>query len=200
TCDDEFVNDWEVNGNTVTVYLSENTEIITRTATIKVTYGKVFTNVTIKQDGKPGASGTVILSEQFDNTNTNIDGTAITAATFPNFSGSFNKAYKGFGGIKLGTSSVVGYITSKTLDLSSKFTVQLDAGRYKANTTEISVTVGSQTKTISNAQLSNCSTTSDGLTTFILEFEAATASSTVKISTTSNGKRALIDNVIITKY
>lgn len=61
TCDDEFVNDWEVNGNTVTVFLSENTEVTARTATIKVTYGKVFTTVYINQEGKPNDSGEVVL-------------------------------------------------------------------------------------------------------------------------------------------
>ena len=146
-------------------------------------------------------TGTVVLSEEFDNTVTAIDNnTAIGTTTFANFSGATEKAYKGVGGIKFGTSSLVGYITSKALDLSSPFTVKLDAGRYKDKTSEISVTVGAQTKTITNDQLKNCSSTSDALTTFTLEFDAATNNSTIKISTTNNGKRAVIDNVIVTVY
>ena len=57
TCADEFVNDWDVNGNTVTVVFNENVESGMRTATINVTYGKVFTTVQINQSGKPSEGG-----------------------------------------------------------------------------------------------------------------------------------------------
>ena len=150
------------------------------------------------EGGGEGGESVEVLSEEFDNSNTTMDGSAISTSTFDNFSGTLSAAYKGFGGVKLGSSKNIGYITSKALDLSSAFTVQLDAGRYKTNATEITVTVGSQTKTITNDQLSNCSAISDALTTITLEFDAATTNSTIKISTTSNGKRAFIDNVIVT--
>ena len=150
------------------------------------------------EGGGEGGESVEVLSEEFDNSNTTMDGSAISTSTFDNFSGTLSAAFKGFGGVKLGSSKNIGYITSKALDLSSAFTVQLDAGRYKTNATEITVTVGSQTKTITNDQLSNCSAISDALTTITLEFDAATTNSTIKISTTSNGKRAFIDNVIVT--
>ncbi len=57
SCDDDFVKSCTVNGTTVSVALDANTEVTTRTATIKVTYGKAFTTVTINQSG----SGEVVL-------------------------------------------------------------------------------------------------------------------------------------------
>ncbi|MBQ5807739.1 MAG: hypothetical protein IIW26_04770, partial [Tidjanibacter sp.] len=86
-----------------------------------------------------------------------------------------------------------GYIVSKSLDLSKAFTVTLDACKYKTNASEIEVTVGSVTKTISNESLADGGT----FKTFTLEFDAATTSSTIKIGTTSNGMRAYIDNVVV---
>ena len=141
-----------------------------------------------------GEESVVVLSEQFDNNSSSDSNNAITSSTFSNFSGATDKAYKSkYGGIKLGSSKAAGYITSKSLDLSSSFTVQLDACKYSSDTGNITVTVGSQTKTINNSQLPAAGT----YTTFTLEFNAATASSTVKIATTA--KRAYIDNVVITK-
>lgn len=56
TSSNEFVNDWYINGNTVTVCLSENTDITSRSATVKVTYGNAYINVTINQAGTPSDS------------------------------------------------------------------------------------------------------------------------------------------------
>ena len=145
-------------------------------------------------DDEPESGMNVILSEEFDNTSNTDESSAITATTFSNFSGSTDKAYKSqYGGIKLGSSKASGYITSKSLDLSSTFTVQIDACKYSSDTGNIVVTVGSQTQTISNSQLGAAGT----FKTFTLTFEAATTSSTVKIATSS--KRAYIDNVVITR-
>ena len=149
---------------------------------------------------QPGDSGetpegsVVVLSEQFDNSTTSDSTSEINTSKFPNFSGATSKAYTSkYGGIKLGSSSAVGYITSKSLDLSSTFTVQIDACKYSSDTGNIVVTVGSQTQTISNSQLG----AAGSFKTFTLTFDAATSSSTVKIATSS--KRAYIDNVVITK-
>ena len=137
---------------------------------------------------------TIILSEQFDNTSKSDSNQDITVTTFSNFSGSTSKAYKSqYGGIKLGSSKAVGYITSKALDLSSKFTVQIDACKYSSDSGNIVVTVGSQTKTINNSALGAQGT----FKTFTLEFDADTSNSTVKIATSA--KRAYIDNVVITR-
>ena len=147
-----------------------------------------------EQPGQGGDAGVVVLSEQFDNSTTSDSSAAISTSKFSNFSGATSKAYTSkYGGIKLGSSSAVGYITSKSLDLSSTFTVQIDACKYGSDTGNIVVTVGSQTQTISNSQLGAAGT----FKTFTLTFEAATTSSTVKIATSS--KRAYIDNVVITR-
>ena len=146
------------------------------------------------QGGENPSGPVVVLSEQFDNSTTSDSSTEITTSKFSNFSGATLKAYTSkYGGIKLGASSAVGYITSKSLDLSSTFTVQIDACKYGSDTGNIVVTVGSQTQTISNSQLGAAGT----FKTFTLTFEAATTSSTVKIATSS--KRAYIDNVVITR-
>lgn len=135
---------------------------------------------------------TYLLNEEFDNDTTADSSSAIDNSKFPNFSGATEKAYTSkYGGIKLGTSSVVGYITSKSLDLSKAFTVTLDACKYGSDTGNIVVTVGDAVQTIPNSELAAAGT----FKTFILTFDAATATSTVKIATSS--KRAYIDNVKI---
>ena len=142
-----------------------------------------------------GTEGNVVLSEQFDNSTTSDSSAAINGSKFPNFSGDTQKAYTSkYGGLKLGSSSASGFITSKSLDLSSSFTVQIDACKYGSDTGSISVTVGTVTKTIPNVDLG----AAGSFKTFTLSFDAATTASTVKIATTS--KRAYIDNVVITKY
>ena len=139
-----------------------------------------------------GGGGSVLINESFDNNSSSDASQAFSSSTFPNFNGTTEKAYKSqYGGVKLGTGSAVGYITSKSLDLSIAFTVTLDACKYGSDAGNIEVTVGTQTKTISNSSLGAAGT----FKTFTLEFDAATSTSTVKIGTSS--KRAYIDNVII---
>ena len=139
-----------------------------------------------------GGGGSVLINEEFDNTSTSDQTSAFNSSAFSNFSGATAKAYKSkYGGVKFGTGSDVGYITSKSLDLSSPFTVTLDACKYSTDAGNIQVTVGTQTKTIANSELSEAGI----FKTFTLNFDAATSSSTVKIGTSS--KRAYIDNVII---
>ena len=173
------------------------TEAITGAITITRTEDSKKLTVTASQAAAEQGGGdepVVVLSEQFDNKSTSDSSNAITTSTFSNFSGATDKAYKSqYGGIKLGTSSKVGYITTKSLDLSSAFTVQIDACKYGSDSGNITVTCGSQVKTINNSSLKAAGT----FTTFTLEFTAATASSTVKIATSS--KRAYIDNVVITR-
>lgn len=141
-----------------------------------------------------GGGGTELLNETFDN-NLTSDGTQALSqgdVFLGDFSGETSKTYKGANGtVKFGTSSYQGYITSKSLDLSTAFTVTLDACKYSSDVGNIVVTVGSQSKTIANSTLGAAGT----FNTYTLEFEAATSSSTVKIGTSS--KRAYIDNVII---
>ncbi len=137
-----------------------------------------------------GGGDVVVLSEEFDNGTTSDSSTEFGSSKFPNFSGSTSKAYTSqFGGVKLGSSSASGYITSKSLDLSSSFTVTLNVLRYNTDSGKVQVTVGDVTKEITP-------TTTD--TAYSLDFDAATSSSTVRIATST--KRAYIDNVIITRH
>jgi hypothetical protein len=149
-----------------------------------VTYHAVFAK---------GSAGTVVLNEEFDNETTADASTAISSSKFSNFSGETSKAYTSkYGGIKLGSSGNAGYITSKSLNLSSAFIVSIDACKYGSQATDIQVTVGSTTKTISRDDMN-----ADGTyKTHVLSFGAATSTSTVKIGT--SGERAYIDNVVIT--
>ena len=137
-----------------------------------------------------GGGDVVVLSEEFDNDTTSDSSTEFSSSKFPNFSGSTSKAYTSkFGGVKLGSSSAIGYITSKSLDLSNSFTVTLNVLRYNTDSGKVQVTVGDVTKEITP-------TTTD--TAYSLEFDAATSASTVRIATST--KRAYIDNVIITRH
>ena len=181
----------------LSVTVAENTGEA-RTATITLSCGAAedvvltITQKAASQDG--GDAGVVVLSEQFDNSTTADSSNEITTSKFPNFSGATSKAYTSkYGGIKLGSSKATGYITSKSLDLSSSFTVQIDACKYGSDSGNIQVTVGSVTKTINNSELG----AAGSFKTFTLSFDAATANSTVKIATSS--KRAYIDNVVITR-
>ena len=141
--------------------------------------------------GSGGSGGdVVVLSEEFDNSTTSDSSSAFSSSKFSNFSGSTDKAYTSkYGGVKLGSSSASGYITSKSLDLSRSFTVTLNVLQYGYDTGKVQITVGSVTKEITP-------TATD--TAYSLDFDAATSTSTVKIGTSTN--RAYIDNVIITRH
>lgn len=140
-----------------------------------------------------GGGGSEVLNEKFDDKQTTDASSVFSSSTFSNFSGTVSRAYKSqYGGVKFGTSSYAGYITSKSLDLSKAFTVSIDACKYGSDAGNIEVTVGSTTKTISTSSLD----AQGSFKTFVLEFDAATSTSTVKIGTSR--KRAYIDNVVIT--
>ena len=138
-----------------------------------------------------GGGGDVeVLNEEFDNSTTSDSSTAFGTSKFSNFSGETSKAFTSkYGGVKFGTGSAAGYITSKSLNLSNSFTVKINVLKYGTDTGKVQVTVGTTTKEI---------TPTDTDTQYTLEFAAATASSTVKIGTSS--KRAYIDNVIIIRH
>ena len=142
--------------------------------------------------GSSGSGGgdVVVLSEEFDNSTTSDSSSAFSSSKFSNFSGSTDKAYTSkYGGVKLGSSSASGYITSKSLDLSNSFTVTLNVLKYGSDNGNVQVTVGDVTKEITP-------TLTD--TAYSLDFDAATSASTVRIGTST--KRAYIDNVIITRH
>lgn len=63
-----------------------------------------------------------------------------------------SKAYKGKGGLKLGTSSSNGYITTKELDLSGAFYILIESGKYGSDKGTLEVTVD-ETKVITGGTL-----------------------------------------------
>ena len=168
---------------------------------VTLTDGQTIKAIAIKDGMKPsavaskkyktGSNDVVVLSEEFDNSKTSDSTTAIDKKTFPNFSGATNKAYTSkYGGLKLGSSNAVGYITSKSLDLSKPFTVSLNAMQYnEKDGAKIQITVEKVVKEITISADDNV---------YTVDFDAATSTSTVKIGTST--KRAYIDNVIITRH
>jgi hypothetical protein len=177
--------------NSFNLNIAENNDSATREAKITVSYeGAVSKTVVVKQAGAIAEGSVVILHEEFDNATNADSSTAITTSKFPNFNGATSKAYTSkYGGLKLGSSSAVGYITSKALDLSKPFIVEIDACKYGSDGGNIDITVGGVKKSIANNVLGAAGT----FKTFTLEFDAATETSTIKIATSA--KRAYIDNV-----
>ena len=139
----------------------------------------------------------IVLSEDFatltsgDNTTTSGSSTAWTGNTlFP----TVVKAYQAGGAVKLGTSSAIGSITSKTLDLSSgPFDVSFDVKGWSSVEGGITVTVSGQT-----AQTATYTSVMSGVfENKVLHFTTGTAATTITLATTA--KRAFLDNIIVTK-
>lgn len=176
----------------IDVVIEANTLSENRVAVFVISSNDVTIQVKLTQTAA-GVTVSYLIDEEFDNSVKSDQSGAISASTFANFSGSTTKAYKSkYGGIKLGSSSAVGYITSKSLDLSKPFTVTIDACKYSSDTGDLQIVVGSVTKTIKNSELG-----ADGSPkTFTIEFDAASATSTIKITSVKASKgRVYIDNV-----
>lgn len=176
----------------IDVVIEANTLSENRVAVFVISSNDVTIQVKLTQTAA-GVTVSYLVDEEFDNSVKSDQSGAISASTFANFSGSTTKAYKSkYGGIKLGSSSAVGYITSKSLDLSKPFTVTIDACKYSSDTGDLQIVVGSVTKTIKNSELG-----ADGSPkTFTVEFDAASATSTIKITSVKASKgRVYIDNV-----
>lgn len=176
----------------IDVVIEANTLSENRVAVFVISSNDVTIQVKLTQTAA-GVTVSYLIDEEFDNSVKSDQSGAISASTFANFSGSTTKAYKSkYGGIKLGSSSAVGYITSKSLDLSKPFTVTIDACKYSSDTGDLQIVVGSVTKTIKNSELG-----ADGSPkTFTVEFDAASATSTIKITSVKASKgRVYIDNV-----
>lgn len=175
-----------LNQITATVPASATTGVIT----VATAYGTVVSlgNYTVVP---------IVLSEDFsaltagDNTTTSGSSTAWTGDTlFP----TVVRAYQAGGAVKLGTSNVIGSITSKTLDLSSgPFDVSFDVKGWNS-AGEITVTANGQTQNVTYTSIM-----SGSFETKILRFSAGTANTVITLSTTSATKRAFLDNIIVTK-
>lgn len=97
------------------------------------------------------------------------------------------KAYKGKGGLKLGSGSANGSITTKELDLSGAFYIAVESGQYGSDTGTLEVTVD-ETKVITGASL-------DGFNYINISAGTYTKKSKVIIATSS--KRGYIYSVDI---
>lgn len=132
------------------------------------------------------SEGEILLEEDFSSCTGSSSNEISGLSTFPTKS----KAYNNSGSVKLGSNGSVGSITSKSLDLSSPFTVTITAEAYSSSEAgPLRVTVGDVTKSIPSL-----ATTS---TEYTLNFDAATATSKVKIATTNSAKRAILNAVVI---
>ena len=98
-----------------------------------------------------------------------------------------SKAYKGKGGLKLGTSSYSGYITTKELDLSGAFYILIESGKYGSDNGTLEVTVD-ETKVIAGGTL--------GESNFV-NIPAGTYTKKSKVTIATSAKRGYIYSVAI---
>lgn len=122
------------------------------------------------------------------NNDTSDSGAAYTTTTVDsNYIGvSYVYAAANGGALKFGSGSKIGYITTKTLDLSSAFTVVLTAKQYNDSHKKINVVVGTQTQTV---------TLTADYNDYYLYFDAASKSSSVQLTTVATTYRAYVDNL-----
>lgn len=136
---------------------------------------------------------TILLSEDFaeittgDNTSTGGSSSSWSGNT--NFSVS-GKVYKAGGAVRLGTGTASGTLTTNTtLDLTKDFTVSIDLKGWTTVEGTITITVGSQSKTITPTQ-----TRTENFGTYTADFTGSDATTVV---ITAN-KRTFVDNIVIT--
>lgn len=140
--------------------------------------------ITLGLDGTITASET-LLEEYFSSCTTGESVEINGLSTFPTVS----KVYHmNSGDIKFGSGNGIGSLTSQSLDLSSPFTVTFTAKQYDADENgPVNVTVGGITKSVPAL--------TEEFANYTLEFDAATATSTITIATTNSAKRAYINNI-----
>ena len=187
------------NGSASTTYTVDSLTQITAIVPGAATSGKI----SVTNSFGTGTSAAdfvvvpIVLSEDFtaltlgNNTTSSGSATAWTGnALFP----TVVRAYQAGGAVKLGTSSAIGSITSKTLDLSGgAFDVSFDVKGWTTVEGGITVTVTSQTA----QTVTYTSGMSGSFETKVLRFSAGTAATTITLATTA--KRAFLDNIIVTK-
>jgi hypothetical protein len=169
---------------------------VTLTASNVTGPGTATLTITIAASG--GGGGATALSENFvsiingNNTATSGSPTAWTGNTnFPTVA----SAYQAGGAVKLGTGSLPGSITTKTLDLSAgggAFTVSFSVKGWTTLEGNITVSAtGLTSQTVSYTQVM-----AGTFETKTVNFTGGTAGMTITIGTTA--KRAFIDDVVIT--
>lgn len=161
---------------------------------------KLYSLIAIAMFSVASVAQTTLLSEDFatvtsgDNTTTTGSGTLWAGnANFPDAGNA--RVYQAGGAVKLGTASLVGSITTKTLDLSTdsgNFTVTFDVKGWTSVEGDIIVTVSGMTPTT----VPYTATRTDAFQNIALSFGGGVAGSTITIATSA--KRAFIDNVAVT--
>lgn len=139
-------------------------------------------------------TGNFLLNENFasitEGNNTASDGSSKLWSGNANIT-SVAAAYQAGGAVRLGTSSAVGSITTKAIDLSNATSLNFDVKGWTTVEGNITVTVDELTP-ITVTYTAKMADTFESKTIML---PAATATSRVKIATTA--KRAFIDNVVI---
>ncbi len=142
-----------------------------------------------------------VLYEDFstaENGNTNGDSSNSSWSGNDNWT-TVERAYQTSGSIRLGSTSSVGSITSKGLDLSGNsgvFTVSFDVKGWYETDTLVVVSAGSESDTVSFSS----SGKEYDMVTVSANFIAGTESTAVKIGTLMDGSstiRVFIDNVVV---
>lgn len=139
-----------------------------------------------------------IFSEDFSSissgNNTSTTGSSSTWSGNANFP-TVVSAYQSGSSVKIGTSSAIGSVTSKPLDLSvngGNFTLNFDVKGWTTLEGSIKVTITSQTvQTITYSAVM----ASSSFETKTINFSGGVSNSTIKIETTA--KRAFLDNIIV---
>lgn len=190
--------DWltvSVTGTTLSYSADANTgNSRSAVITVTATNGTIVLTATVNVSQAAGelASGSSLpFEDNFDwATNTNNSDSSNSYSTDTVNSNYIDVSYAyaaaNGGALKFGTSSKVGYITTKTLDLSSAFTVVLTAKQYSSTQNKINVVVGTQSQTV---------TLTDNYNDYYLYFEASGSSSSVKLTTVASTYRAYVDNL-----
>lgn len=139
-----------------------------------------------------------IFTETFDQINVTTDGTRDRGEVLDDYCD--NAGWTGYavyeavgGGVKLGSGSKLGYVTTPALDLTNcggSITVKLNAKSYGSDNTSIVVSCGDATETIAlPADAADCNVVLTGVN--------AAAGQTVTIASVAAGKRFYIYNVEI---
>lgn len=119
------------------------------------------------------------------------DGTDLVSTISTESSGLYiaaSKAYKGIGGLKLGTSSLAGYVTTKELDLSDAFYIAIEAGQYGSDTGSIVVSIDGDTPVINDDDFSDV---------LYANIAAGTYTNKSKVTIATSAKRARVYSVEI---
>jgi len=141
----------------------------------------------------------IIFREDFSSAATGDSSTSGGSSTVwggnTNFaSNNLVKIYQAGGAVKLGSSSAIGSMTSRAINLAGNggaFTLSFKVKGWSTVEGSIKVTAGTQSQTVAYA-----STQSGEFETKSLNFTGGTSATTIKIETTA--KRAYIDDVTVT--